>query len=46
MLSSHSRLYGSGSVRVPWIYDDEAVDVVRKFTILKARLMPYIYLKV
>ncbi|GHV38701.1 alpha-xylosidase [Clostridia bacterium] len=43
LLSSHSRLHGSNSYRVPWVYDDEAVDVVRFFTKLKARLMPYIY---
>jgi alpha-D-xyloside xylohydrolase len=28
---------------VPWIYDDEAVDVLRFFTKLKCRLMPYLY---
>lgn len=43
LLSSHSRLHGSSSYRVPWIYDDEAVDVVRTFTRLKAKLMPYLY---
>ena len=43
LLSSHSRLHGSSSYRVPWAYDDEAVDVVRFFTRLKARLMPYLY---
>lgn len=43
LLSSHSRLHGSTSYRVPWVYDDEAVDVVRFFTKLKARLMPYLY---
>lgn len=43
LLSSHSRLHGSQSYRVPWIYDEEAVDVVRFFTKLKARLMPYIF---
>ncbi len=43
LLSSHSRLHGSSSYRIPWAYDDEAVDVVRFFTKLKARLMPYIY---
>lgn len=43
LLSSHSRLHGSTSYRVPWAYDEEAVDVVRFFTRLKARLMPYIY---
>lgn len=43
LFSSHSRLHGSTSYRVPWVYDDEAVDVVRFFTRLKHRLMPYIY---
>lgn len=43
LLSSHSRLHGSTSYRVPWVYDDEAVDVVRTFTKLKAKMMPYLY---
>ena len=43
LLSSHSRLHGNESVRVPWIFDEEAVDVTRKFTKLKASLMPYLY---
>jgi len=43
LLSSHSRLHGSKSYRVPWVYDDEACDVVRQFTELKCRLMPYLY---
>ncbi|MCR4586869.1 MAG: alpha-xylosidase [Lachnospiraceae bacterium] len=43
LLSSHSRLHGSSSYRVPWLYDEEAVDVVRFFTRLKASLMPYLY---
>ncbi len=42
-LSSHSRLHGSTSYRVPWAYDEEAVDVVRFFTRLKSRLMPYLW---
>jgi alpha-D-xyloside xylohydrolase len=29
LLSSHSRLHGSSSYRVPWAFDDEAVDVAR-----------------
>ncbi|EHI99416.1 glycoside hydrolase family 31 [Clostridium sp. DL-VIII] len=45
LLSSHSRLHGSNSYRVPWLFDEESVDVVRKFTKLKCRLMPYIYNK-
>ena len=43
LLSSHSRLHGSTSYRVPWLYDEEAVDVLRHFTRLKCRLMPYLY---
>lgn len=42
LLSSHSRLHGSGSYRVPWAYDEEAVDVLRHFTRLKLSLMPYL----
>jgi len=42
LLSSHSRLHGNSSYRVPWLYDDEAVDVTRRFTQLKCRLMPYL----
>jgi alpha-D-xyloside xylohydrolase len=43
LLSSHSRLHGSSSYRVPWLFDEEAVDVLRFFTRLKCRLMPYLY---
>ncbi len=43
LLSSHSRLHGSGSYRVPWLFDEEAVDVLRHFTKLKCSLMPYLY---
>lgn len=43
LLSSHSRLHGSSTYRVPWLYDDEAVDVLRYFTNLKCRLMPYLF---
>lgn len=42
-LSSHSRLHGSTSYRVPWLFDEEACDVLRKFVNLKCRLMPYWY---
>ena len=28
LLSSHSRLHGSRSYRVPWLYDEEAVEVL------------------
>ncbi len=43
LLSTHSRLHGSNSYRVPWVYDEESVEVVRYFTRLKASLMPYLY---
>jgi alpha-D-xyloside xylohydrolase len=50
LLSSHSRLHGSTSYRVPWLFDDgreepgqSAVDVTRRFTTLKLELMPYLY---
>jgi alpha-D-xyloside xylohydrolase len=44
LLSSHSRLHGNASYRVPWAYNDpEAVDVLRYFTKLKCRLMPYLF---
>ncbi|CAM5263012.1 Alpha-xylosidase OS=Streptomyces glaucescens OX=1907 GN=SGLAU_03435 PE=3 SV=1 [Streptomyces glaucescens] len=43
LLSSHSRLHGSSSYRVPWEFGEEAVDVARRFTLLKHRLMPYLY---
>jgi alpha-D-xyloside xylohydrolase len=43
LLSSHSRLHGSTSYRVPWLYDEEAVDVVRFFSKLKCSIMPYLY---
>jgi len=45
LLSSHSRLHGSGSYRVPWLVDEESCDVLRVFTRLKHRLMPYLYAK-
>ncbi|MFI5754619.1 alpha-xylosidase [Streptomyces sp. NPDC051569] len=43
LLSSHSRLHGSKSYRVPWDYGDEAVEVTRTFTRLKHQLMPYLF---
>ena len=45
LLSTHSRLHGSDSYRVPWLFDDEACDVVKFFTNLKCSLMPYIFQK-
>jgi alpha-D-xyloside xylohydrolase len=43
LLSSHSRLHGNETYRVPWLFDEEAVDVLRFFTNLKCRLMPYLF---
>ncbi|QJU54892.1 alpha-xylosidase [Herbiconiux sp. KACC 21604] len=43
LLSSHSRLHGSTSYRVPWAFDEEAVEVTRRFATLKLSLMPYLY---
>jgi len=43
LLSSHSRLHGNESYRVPWNFDDEACDVLRFFTELKFALMPYLF---
>lgn len=43
MLSTHSRLHGNSSYRVPWLFDEEAVEVLRYFTRLKSSLMPYLY---
>jgi alpha-D-xyloside xylohydrolase len=43
LLSTHSRLHGSSSYRVPWLFDEESVDVLRTFTGLKCRLMPYLW---
>ncbi|PWY82179.1 putative sugar hydrolase [Aspergillus heteromorphus CBS 117.55] len=49
LLSSHSRLHGSSSYRVPWIYDDDdeekensCVDVLRKCVRRKLALTPYV----
>jgi alpha-D-xyloside xylohydrolase len=43
LLSSHSRLHGNESYRVPWLFDEEAVDVLRSFVRMKCGLMPYIF---
>ena len=43
MLSTHSRLHGSESYRVPWHYDEESVEVTRRFTRLKNSLFPYLF---
>ena len=43
LLSSHSRLHGSDTYRVPWLFAEEACEVVKYYASLKCRLMPYIY---
>ncbi|TPX15350.1 uncharacterized protein E0L32_004627 [Thyridium curvatum] len=45
LFSSHSRLHGSGSFRVPWLIDptEEASRVLTHFVSWKHRLMPYLY---
>lgn len=43
LLSTHSRLHGSSSYRVPWLFDEEACMVLKKFIKLKCSLMPYLY---
>lgn len=43
LLGTHSRFHGSESYRVPWQFDEEAVEVTRRFTQLKMRLMPYLF---
>lgn len=42
LLSTHSRLHGSGSYRVPWLYGEEATAVLRHFVQIKKQLMPYL----
>jgi alpha-D-xyloside xylohydrolase len=43
LLSSHSRLHGNESYRVPWLFGEESTDVLRFFVQLKCRLMPYLF---
>lgn len=43
LLSSHSRLHGNESYRVPWDFGEEACEVLRYFVELKCTLMPYLY---
>ncbi|MBO4727443.1 MAG: alpha-xylosidase, partial [Spirochaetaceae bacterium] len=42
LLSSHSRLHGSNSYRVPWSVDEESSEVARIFTNIKLKLKPYL----
>ncbi|KAF8803532.1 alpha-glucosidase [Phlegmacium glaucopus] len=43
LFSSHSRLHGSSSYRVPWNYGEDAARSMAKLLNMKHRLMPYIY---
>ncbi|KAJ6547326.1 alpha-glucosidase [Mycena capillaripes] len=43
IFSSHSRLHGSSSYRVPWQYGEDAAKSMSKFVEAKHRLMPYLY---
>ena len=50
LLSTHSRLHGSNSYRVPWLFSkegeqngEESVAVVKAFSELKCTLMPYMF---
>jgi alpha-D-xyloside xylohydrolase len=43
MLSTHSRLHGMETFRMPWCFDEESCRVLSFFTKLKCSLMPYIY---
>jgi alpha-D-xyloside xylohydrolase len=43
LLSSHSRLHGDSSYRVPWNFDEESVAVLKHFTRLRHSLIPYLY---
>lgn len=43
LFSSHSRLHGSSSYRVPWQYGEDAAKSMSKLLDAKHRLMPYIY---
>jgi alpha-D-xyloside xylohydrolase len=42
LLSSHSRLHGSSSFRVPWIYGEDCSDVLRDSVKRKILLTPYL----
>jgi len=43
LFSSHSRLHGSSSYRVPWNYGEDAAKTMSKLLDAKHRLMPYLY---
>lgn len=43
IFSSHSRLHGSSSYRVPWNYGEDAAKSMSKLLDMKHQLMPYLY---
>ncbi|KAK0459506.1 alpha-glucosidase [Desarmillaria tabescens] len=43
LFSSHSRLHGSSSYRVPWSYGEDAAKSMARFLDTKHQLMPYLY---
>lgn len=43
MLSTHSRLHGQETYRVPWCFDEESSEVLARFARLKCEMMPYLY---
>ena len=43
LFSTHSRLHGSDTYRAPWLFGDEACDVLKFFTELKNEMMPYYF---
>lgn len=43
MLSTHSRLHGKDSLRMPWHFDEESCRVLAHFARLKCAFMPYLY---
>ncbi|KAJ5567093.1 Aldolase-type TIM barrel [Penicillium sp. DV-2018c] len=45
LLSTHSRLHGSSSFRVPWIYGEDCSEVLRECVKRKILLTPYILLE-
>lgn len=42
LLSSHARFHGVRG-REPWWFGDEAVEIVRRYALLRYRLLPYIW---
>lgn len=41
LFSTHSRLHGSDTYRVPWLFDEESCYVAKQFAQIKNKLMPY-----